>query len=39
MKKLIFLTAFVIVTSLFTSCTEENIKPQGNGGATDTQKV
>lgn len=34
MKKLLYLTAFVVLTSIVSSCTEENIKPQGNGNGS-----
>ena len=38
MKKLIYISLFLITTAL-ASCTEENIQPQsGNGGAGETQK-
>ncbi len=39
MKKLIYVTLFVIITGLATSCTDENIKPQTGNGTQDTQKV
>lgn len=32
MKKLLYLTVFVIVCSIASSCTEENIKPQTESG-------
>ncbi len=39
MKKLLTLiVAFILVAGIATSCTEENIQPQGNGGATQQQK-
>lgn len=40
MKKLIYLVIFVIVAGIATSCTEENIQPQGgNGGATEQRGI
>lgn len=36
MKKIIYIAAFVIVTGILSSCTEENIEPQST--ATQTEK-
>ncbi|MEQ8303673.1 MAG: hypothetical protein RIB47_09805 [Cyclobacteriaceae bacterium] len=36
MKKFIYVTLFVIITGLASSCTEEEIRPQGGTGGTDT---
>lgn len=34
MKKLLYLTVFVILTSIVSSCTEENITPQESAATT-----
>lgn len=39
MKKLIYVTLFLIITGLATSCTDENIRPQTGNGTQDVQDV
>ncbi len=34
MKKLIYLITFIVITSFASSCTEENIEPQGTDGTS-----
>jgi len=38
MKKFIYVTLFVLITGLASSCTEENITPRGGEGHGETQK-
>ncbi|GAB1445482.1 hypothetical protein MASR2M41_11820 [Flammeovirgaceae bacterium] len=39
MKKLIYVTLFIIITGLATSCTDENIRPQTGNGTQDSAEV